>query len=259
MKYFWILTLILLAGCTETEKPELPSDFDPDTENVDPFEGLSKIEAIELHIRRELAISVDEPIDYQIYEGNCDGDDSLDAVITVNLLDRAVDEAIKSGNTAKKAAIGYMGNYNFVIYRDGFSGKLSAAKAIASSPKARLKVTFENIRSDRRKDILIDHKVLNAAYRNFFTVSNGNLLMINQVKLYDAMGTKDAVGYAVVYEDGMISTSKDIVSYKGTFENPSFMIPDDVYKFEPEITKTAEVHERWFFNPEDMKYYLKKE
>lgn len=258
MKYFWILTLILLAGCTETEKPDLPSDFDPDSENVDPFEGLSKIEAIELHIRRELAISVDEPVDYQIYEDNCDGDDSLDAVIVVNLLDRAVDEAIKSGKVAKSAAVGYMGNYNFVFYRDGFSGKLSSAKAIASTPKARLKVSFENIRSEKRKDILVDHKVLNAAYRNFFTISNGNMLMINQVKLYDALGTKDAIAFAVAYEDGMISNSKDIVLYKGTFENPSFKIPDDVYKFEPEITKTNEFHERWFFNPEDFKYYLKR-
>ena len=258
MKYFWIFTLILLASCTETEKDELPSDFIPEVENADPFEGLSKIEAIELHIRRELAISADESIDYQIYEENCDGDDSLDAVITVNLLDRAVDDAIKSGKVAKKAAIGYMGNYNFVIYRDGFSGKMSSAKAIASSPKARLKVSFENVRSDKRKDILVDYRVLNAAYRNFFTSSNGNLLRINQVKLFDGMGTKDAVGFVLQYEDGMISTTKDIVSYKGTFENPTFTIPDDVYKFEPTITKTDEIQERWFFNPEDMKYYLKK-
>ena len=61
MKYFWILTLILFAGCTETEEPELPEDFVPDVENVDPFEGLSKVETIELHIRRELTISPDEP------------------------------------------------------------------------------------------------------------------------------------------------------------------------------------------------------
>lgn len=246
MKYFWILTLILFAGCTETEKPELPSDFTPDTENVDPFEGLSKVEAIELHIRRELAISADEPIDYQIYEENCDGDDSLDAVITVNLLDRAVDEAIKSGKVAKTASIGYMGNYNFVIYRDGFSGKLSSAKAVASSPKAKLKVSFENIRSDKRKDVLVDYRILNAAYRNFFTISNGNLLRVNQVKLFDGIGTEDAVGFVLQYEDGMISNSKDIVSYKGTFENPTFTIPDDVYTFEPEITKTSEIQERWF-------------
>lgn len=258
MKYFWIFTLILAAACTETEETDLPSDFKPEVETIDPFEGLSKTEAIELHIRRELTISADEPVDYQVYEENCDGDDSLDAIIVVNLLDRAVDDAIKSGNVAKNASIGYMGNYNYVFYRDGFTGKLGGAKVIPSSPKARLKVSFDNIRSDKRKDILIDHRVLNAAYRNFFTISNGNLFQINQVKLFDAMGTKDAVGFVLVYEDGMISTVKDIVSYKGTFDNPSFTTLDDVYTFEPQITKTSEVQERWFFNPEDMKYYLKK-
>jgi len=258
MKYFWTITLLLFAACTETKKTELPDDFNPETENVDPFEGLSKKETIELHIRRELAISVDEPIDYQIYEANCDGDDSLDAVIVVNLLDRAVKEAVQSGNVAKRASIGYMGNYNYVIYRDGFSGNLGGAKVIPSSPKAKLKVDFENIRSDKRKDILIEYRVLNAAYRNYFTISNGNLLQMNQVKVFDGLGTADAIAFAIEYEDGMISTAKDIVLYKGTFENPTFTTPDQVYDFEPEITKTSELHERWFFNPEDMKYYLKR-
>lgn len=259
MKCFWILTLFVLAGCTQTEEPVVPNEFVDETDLVDPFEGLSTKDAIELHIRRELAISVDEPIDYQIYRDHCDGDDSLDAVIAVNLLDRAVDEAIKSGKVAKKAAIGYMGNFNYIIYRDGLTGKLSSAMAIASSPKAKLKVTFENIRSTNQKDILVDYRILNAAFRNFFTVTNGHLIRINQVKLFDAIGDKDAVGYTLEYEPGLISNSKDIVAYKGTFENPTFASPDDVYTFEPEITKTSVVHEHWFFNPEDMKYYLKKQ
>ncbi|MFK7786728.1 MAG: hypothetical protein AB8B56_16535 [Crocinitomicaceae bacterium] len=258
MKYFWILSLILFAGCTETEQTEELDTFNPDTENVDPFEGLSEVEAIELHIRQQLSISVDEPIDYTIYEENCDGDDSLDAVIAVNLLDRAVKEAIQSGKTAKSAAIGYMGNYNYFIYRDGFTGDLSPAVVVPSSPKARLKVSFENVLSENQKDILIDYRILNAAYRNYFTISNGNLAQVNQLKLFDAVGTAEAVAFTVQYEDGMISNAKDIVSYKGSFDNPTFKTPDEVYSFEPDVMKTGEVQERWFFNPEDTKYYLKK-
>lgn len=258
MKYFWIIALLLLAGCNGNEELDSTDGEDTNIDQKDPLEGLSKTEAIEFHIRRQLSISVDEPIDYQVYEENCDGDDSLDAIITVNLLNRAVDEAIQSGKVAKKAAIGYMGNYNYIIYRDGFTGELSSALPIPSSPKAKLKVTFENIRSDKQKDILVDHRVLNAAYRNFFTITNGNLLRINQVKLFDALGTKDAVGYAIQYEPGKISSVKDIVSYVGTFKNPSFAQDDEVYTFEPQITKTNTVHEHWFFNPSDMKYYLEK-
>jgi hypothetical protein len=259
MKDFWILTLLVLVGCTPNEKLDTPNDFKDETELGDPFEGLSMKDAVELHIRRQLAISVDEPIDYQIYQEDCDGDDSLDAVITVNLLDRAIDEAIQSGKVAKKAAIGFMGNYNYIIYRDGFTGEFSSAQAIASSPKAKLKITFEYIRSENQKDILVDYRILNAAYRNFFTVTNAHPLRINQVKLFDGIGTKDAVVYALEYETGLISTSKDIVAYEGTFTNPTFTNPDDVYLFEPEVSKTQTVHERWFFNPQDRKYYLKKE
>lgn len=259
MRYFWFLTLLLLVGCTETEEPDLPSDFTDETDLADPFEGLSRKEAIELHIRREFAMTVDEPLDYQIYEENCNGDDSLDAVITVNLLDRAVDEAIKSGDVAKKASIGFMGKYNYIIYRDGMTGEFTSSVAIASSPKAKLKITFENVRSETQKDILVDYRILNAAYRNFFTVINDHPVRINQVKLFDSMGDDDAVGYAVVYEPGLISDAKDIMIYKGAFDNPTFTSPDDVYTFEPVIKKTNEVLEHWFFNPEDMKYYLKKD
>lgn len=259
MKYFLIITLFALVACTETEKPDSHDDVDPAIETKDPFEGLSMKDAVELQIRRELSISADEPIDYQIYQEDCDGDDSLDAVITVNLLNRAVDDAIKSGKVAKMASIGYMGNYNFIIYRDGFSGKFSSAMPIASSPKAKLKVTFASILSEKQKEILVDYRILKAAYRNFFTVSNGHPLRVNQVKLFDALGTKDAVAFAVEYEDGSISSAKDIKLYEGKFTNPTFALPDDVYTFEPEITKKSTLHEHWFFNPRDMKYYLKKE
>ncbi|MCJ8292325.1 MAG: hypothetical protein HRT58_20985 [Crocinitomicaceae bacterium] len=259
MKYFLILTLFALVGCTQEEEPKSPIDFKAETESGDPFEGLSMKDAVELHIRRELSISVDEPIDYQIYEANCDGDANLDAVITVNLLDRAIDAAIKSGMVAKKAEIGFMGNFNYIIYRDGFSGEFSSAMAIPSSPKAKLKITFEHIRSEKQKDILVDYRILNAGYRNFFTITNGHPVRINQVKLFDGIGTKDAIVYALEYETGLISTSKDIVVYEGTFTNPTFTSPDDVYLFEPQISKTQHVHERWFFNPKDRKYYMKKE
>lgn len=257
MKYFWMLTLVVLASCTDTEIPEEPNTFDPEAKVEDPMESMSKKEAIEYHIRRELSIPANEALDYEIFEANCDGDDSLDAIIAVNLLDRAVDEAIASKNVAKRASIGFMGNYNYIIYRDGFSGKLSAPKSVPSSPKAKLKVTFENIRTERQQDILVDYRILNAAYRNFYAISNGNLKLISQVKLFDALGTPEAVAFFIEYEPGMISSAKDIVSYAGKFENPSFTNPDDVYTYELKVTKTPVLKERWFYNPENMKYYLK--
>jgi hypothetical protein len=259
MKYLLIASLVALIGCTQEEKVDDPTDFKEQVDEGDPYEGLSMKEAVELHIRRELSIPADEKIDYQIYEDNCDGDEDLDAVIAVNLLDRAVNDAIKSGKVAKHAELGFMGNFNYIIYRDGFTGKFSSAMSIPSSPKAKLKVTFENIRSPKKKDILVDYRILNAAYRNYFIIANAQPYQVNQIKLFDFMGTKEAVGYAVAYEPGEISNVKNIVLYEGTFKNPTFAAPDDVYTFEPEISKTQRVHERWFFNPQDEKYYLKRE
>lgn len=259
MKHLWIVSLLVLFGCGPNEEIEVPNELDKNVESGDPYEGLSMKKAVEMHIRRELSISADQPIDYQIYRENCDGDDSLDAVIAINLLDRALDEAIKSGKVAKLAEIGFMGNYNFILYRDGFSGKFGSVMPIASSPKSKLVVSFEHIRSEKQKDILVDYRVLNASYRNFYTIINAHPKQVNQVKLFDALGTKDAVAFAVEYEPGMISNSKDIVLYQGSFTNPTFVASDEVYTYIPKITKTNRMVERWFFNPQDMKYYLKKE
>ncbi len=259
MKYLWILSLTLLVGCGQDEEIVVPNELDKEVEIGDPYEGMSMKAAVELHIRREFSIAADQPIEYQIYQGNCDGDDSLDAVITVNLLDKAVDEAIKSGKVTQMADLGYMGNYNFIIYRDGFSGKFSSSKVIPSSPKAKLAIRFEHILTERHKDIIVEYRILNAAYCNFYTIVNGQPTQINQVKLFDGIGTKDAMAFVLNYEPGMISESRDIVAYEGTFTNPSFKNEDEVYTFIPKITKTSRVHERWFFNPQDFKYYLKKE
>lgn len=258
MKYVWIFSVIFVFGCGQTVESDPAEKVETEVESGDPYEGLSLKDAVEVHIRRELSIAANDPIEYQIYREKCDSDDSLDAVIAVNLFDKAVDEAIKSGKVAKHAETGYMGNYNYVIYRDGMTGKFSSAIAIASSAKGKLAVSFERILSEGQQEILVDYRIRNSCYRNIFTVTNGRPLQIHQVKLFDGIGDRNMEVYAIAYEKGKISNAKDVVLYKGTSTNPTFTSPDEVYAYLPKITKTNEVYERWFFNPSDMKYYMMK-
>ncbi len=258
MKYVWIFSVIFVFGCGQAVESDPTEKVEKDVESGDPYEGLSMKEAVELHIRRELSIAANDPIEYKIYLEKCDGDDSLDAVIAVNLFDKAVDEAIKSGKVAKHAETGYMGKYNYIIYRDGMTGTFTPAIPVPSSAKGKLAVSFEHILSEGQQEILVDYRIRNACYRNIFTVTNGRPLQIHQVKLFDGIGDRNMEVYAIEYEKGKISNAKDVVLYKGTATNPSFKSPDEVYSFLPKITKTNVEHERWFFNPTDMKYYMMK-
>jgi hypothetical protein len=259
MKYVWIFSVIFVFGCGQTAESD-PAEIDKkEVDSGDPYEGLSMKEAVELHIRRELSIAANEPIEYQIYQEKCDDDDSSDAVIAVNLFSKAMDEAMKSGKVAKYAETGFMGKFNYIIYRDGMTGAFSPAMPVPSSAKGKLAVSFEAILSDGQRDILVDYRIRNACYRNIYTVKNSRPLQVHQVKLFDGMGDRNMEVYVVAYEKGEISNAKDVVLYKGTSTNPTFKSPDEVYNYVPKITKTNEVHERWFFNPSDMKYYMMKQ
>lgn len=259
MKYVWLFSVIFVFGCGQSVDPEATEKDEKEVESGDPYEGLSMKEAVELHIRRELSIAANEPLEYQIYQEKCDDDDSVDAVIAVNLIGKAMDEAMKSGKVAKHAETGFMGNYNYIFYRDGMTGTFTPPMPVPSSAKGKLTVSFEHILSEEQQDVLVDYRIRNACYRNIYTITNARPLQVHQIKLFDGMGDRNMEVYSVAYEKGKISDAKDVVLYKGTSANPTFKSPDEVYNFVPKVTKTNEVHERWFFNPTDMKYYMMKQ
>lgn len=65
------------------------------------------------HIEGNLSILGTEKYSYKIFSEHLNGDDSIDYVITVNMLERALEKAIESGKVAQRAEVGYMGKYNY--------------------------------------------------------------------------------------------------------------------------------------------------
>ncbi|MFT5778826.1 MAG: hypothetical protein ACI837_001782 [Crocinitomicaceae bacterium] len=247
----------MLIGCTE-QVDSLDHHSKPFVKK-DPLAGLSLDDAIKRHLGATLSIPATEKYTYEIYRGDCNGDDSLDMVITVNLLDRALDAAINSGNTAKRAELGYMGNYNYFVYVDGFTRKFGAPKPIASSPHAKLVVNFDHIRTEKQKDFTIDYRIRDSGYRNFYTIVNGNPVHILQVPIFDGIGKTETSASKIRLEPGTLSTSKDVVVYEGSFENATFDDPMDIYTFEPKIVGTDKIVRRWFFSEAAFKYYTEKD
>mgnify|MGYP003644039145 CR=1 FL=1 len=253
MKQILFLFLsLLLFSCTQEIKDN-PSDVD---------KGVI-IETIEQkivhHIEANLQIPATEEYTYETYESHLDNDDSIDMVITVNLLDRAMKKAIAGNRLAKRAETGFSGRYNYFFIMDGASKEISVANPVSSSAKAKLTISFENIRTEAYKDIIIDYKLDNASFRRYLTIYDGILTETFEIMMYDGLGDMENHSIVTEYDQGSYSLAKDILIYSGELEKVKFDDPSKVYDFDPEIKKTDILERRWFYNDKQRKYFTKKD
>lgn len=254
MKNFWIITLVgfALMSCGDEKENKLPIE--------DELEAQARVNEMSPteYAKHELRIRSNEKFDLKSYTADCNADGIDDKVITVNLLERAMNNAIEQNKVAKNAELGYLGQYNYLIFRDGKTNEYSSAVVVPSSAQAPLKITFENVRSEFQKDILVDFRIKNACFREYYTILNNTPRLILQLKLFDFLGTDHPEGFVIKYEPGTESIARDVMVYKGTFEQPEFENPDDIYTFEPEITSTNSLERRWFFRNNEFKYFTTK-
>ncbi len=248
---FFLFGILLLSCTISKNDTEKPGKQDNPEENV----VMTMEDSIRRHVESQLSIQGTEEYGLEMYEAECTGDESIDRVITVNLLDRALKEAIASGDVAKRAEMGYMGLFNYIIFQDGASGTLSKPIPIPSSPQAALHVEFDHIVSNRYNDIMVDYRIRNSGFRAFFSVANGHTIQVFQAQQFDGLGTDNPIGFIFEYREGRGTLAKEILVYKATFENPAFTDPDKVYSFTPERTSTGELERRWFFRPKEYKYF----
>lgn len=252
-KIHWFLLLLVLTACTET-----PQEEENSTTDNEPAEELSDEEFLRRHIEGVLRIPATEEYSFKVYKSRLDGDDIEDYIVTVNRLQFALNEAIESGNVAKRAEIGYMGNYNFIFYMNGANRNTAPPVVVPSSPHADLRVTFEKIRSEAYFDVLVDFRIRNSGWRRFFTLIRDRPVQTFEMKVFDGLGTPQTEAYSVAFDKGSYSLAKDILVYKATLENMEFDDPMGVYTADPEITPTQILDRRWFFNDHEQKYFTEK-
>src|SRR6218665_1515149 len=185
---FLFLPLLLLTSCGDetddvTETGEESTDGNT-KETETEFFNRSRRE-----VMAKLQIPANENFKMQVHREEINSDTILDAIITVNRLDYAMDRAIRSGRQGKAAEVGFMGNYNFFIYYDGASDSYSVPIPVPSTPGRELDITFENILSPVRKDVVIGYRILNSGYKNYYSVFNErDLLLVFQWKCFDHLG-----------------------------------------------------------------------
>lgn len=251
--YCLLFTAVLLLFACNEQKQEIPENIDkkPSNETMQTLEIRAK-----RHVESALTIPPTEEYEIEIWRENMDIDNKMDAIITVNRLEYAMDEAAKATNSVQRASIGFMGNHNYIFYYDGGLDKISPQIAIPSSPKKKLNVTFEHITSNKYKDVLIDYRVLNASYKAFYTVKNHLPNRIFEWKNFDGLTESKSEAYVFRFEQGSMSEAKDILIYQALLEQTKKEI--DAYIYEPKIKPTNNLVYRFFYHPQTDKYMTKK-
>lgn len=248
------ISLILVACSTQNNKEN------KENTKKDSSEKTATISNFETRIKREIEAKLNIPATEKyalaINKAHLNGDEKEDAIVTINRLEFALNEAAKT-NTAKRAELGFMGNYNYFFYYDGALDRVSIPMPIASSAKAPLKVYFENIQSEIYKDAIIEYRIRNSAFRNYYLIENGSLGLVFQWKLFDQIGTDNYEANFISYQPGTITLAKDIIISKGKISNYSKNI-SNVYTYNPTIEKNGEELYRFFYDNRTGKYMTKK-
>jgi hypothetical protein len=244
--YISVAVLLILQAC------EIDSEQKTHNKN-DKIEKLTFDQRKERHITGSLSMDATEKYSTEIFKEKINNDEFEDAIITVNRLDFAKNKAKTLKNGRQIAEMGYIGNYNYFVFYDGRLDKFSVPVPVPSSPINKLKVSFEQLSAENRKDLVVEYRVLNGSFRNYYTISGDVLQEIFQVKTFDHIGEDKPEAYFIEYDKGSICDVKNIMVYEGKINNyPSKM--EDIYQYEPEIIKTSKLFKRWFFNPKVMKY-----
>ncbi len=246
-KLFLFVFPVLLFSCENIEKPKNIISEDELPDKPQSLAAYAK-----RHVESTLKIDPSEKYTLKIYKANLDGDDKEDAIIAVNRLQFAINEASQSENPAKRAEVAYMGNFNYLFYFDGGLDLISPPIAIPSSPLLPLKVSFENVSSSDFQDIIVDFRIRNASYRDYYFVKNHTPARVFQWKNFDGLGTSEAVAFSFSYEPGKVNATKNIIIHKAKIGT----IPAgaDLNTFVPEITKTTNLERMFFYLPSQGKY-----
>jgi hypothetical protein len=250
--YSCIILLFSLFSCSEEE----PSEIIIDNEKVENTKNQTLEEMVNNHVERQLSIPRNEKYSLKIYKEHLDGDDKIDAIITVNRLEFALEDAKKSEFFAQRKALDFTGHFNYIFYFDGGLNQISPEIIISSSPQAELEVKFENVTTEAYKDVIVDYNIQNSQFRNFYTVINHTPRKVFQWKIYDYLTESKEEANYLEYGPGTVGLAKDILIYEGKLENSKNVT--DIYNFTPKISKKEKLLYRFFYFDSEGKYFTKK-
>lgn len=255
MKYFYLLTITaglwMVSACNE-QSDSMKNDSETTAPKVKlPFEKRYKRE-----IESMLSIPATEKYASRIYRADVNNDGKEDAIITVNRLEYAIDQAIKSKNTAKAAEIGYIGRYNFIFYYDGAADRISRPVYVPSSPGRELDIHFASVTGPGKNDVVAEYRIRNSGWLCYYTATGeAELALIFQWKHFDHAGEAVPEALNHVLEPSPEGVTQDISIYESSIDNYNPQIGDE-YKYVPTITKKGALFYRFFYDERIHKFRI---
>lgn len=257
-KIFIFSAFLLLSACGTDSSADKKSEIDKRKDEVKSDGYLSNAE-IKRFVEGQLRIPANENYTMHVFEAQLNEDTVLDKIITVNLLDRAMNEAIQNKKTAKQEELGYMGNYNFFFYVDGESQKITSPIVVPSSAKANLRVEFTNLLSDANQDIMIDLRIKGSCFRRYYSIMNKVPVQVSETEVFLDLGTETQQLFYIQHEPNNQLAGKNIVVYEGVLKKAPTTDELSDYTYFPDIQSSEKLIRRWYFSPQHMKYYLRKD
>ena len=256
--FYLVLPTFLLFACgSESEETDLTEEGDVKTEQPKGMSDTQFTALAKQHLMTALDIPVNEKFEFQVYRKEINSDTILDAIVTVNRLEYAMDKAIKEGRQAKAAEIGFTGMYNYFFYYDGATAEFSVPIPIGSSPGRPLDVEFANILSPIRNDVILTYRIRNSAYKSYYSVlRDRDFTRIFQWKYFDKVGedNPEAILHKLV-DNG--NPTLDIYIYKSEINNYNKNI-SDIYEYVPQITKEKQLEYKFTYDANFEKYKILK-
>ncbi|TSJ48130.1 hypothetical protein [Fluviicola chungangensis] len=248
-----ILCLLFIASsCGE----ENTSDSNTTTEATNQKSNESFDARAKREIMASLAIPVNEKFSMRIYKEYINADTIQDAIITINRLEYAMDEAIKNNRQAKAAEIGFTGNYNYLFYYDGALDRISNPIFAPSSPGRELDIEFKSLVAPTRKDLIVGYRIRNSGWKSYFSVFNDHdMMMVFQWKWFDFAGEDHPEAFVHEFEENPNQIPMDIAIYSSEIDSYTKNI-GDIYTYVPSITKKKELKFKFFLDPVAKKYRL---
>ncbi|MDB2656837.1 hypothetical protein N9Y60_02150 [Crocinitomicaceae bacterium] len=252
MKYWLIVTgLIFLTACVDKES-ETPTEKPKTGGEIEANDLETKVA---LKIKSQLNITAADKFDSTWYKQDLNGDGQDDYLITVNQLDRALNEALAKDKVEKMQEVGYMGYYNHFFFVDGASEEVSDGIVVPSSPMFKLVLAFDKILGTDQTDFYVDYRVRNMQRRKFYTIQQAQPREVCQAVIFDRFGTENTVAYDVRIEKGTMNDFNDIVEYEAQLEEMIVPNLDSTYYYSPTIIPSDKEFRRWHYSPNARKYY----
>ena len=212
----FICSISFLNSCKSEADVENSTNID---KSANETASTSIEEMARRHVMATLNIPATEKIGLEVYKAHLDADGTEDAIITLNRKAKAIDDAAASGNTPRIVETGYMGNYNMVVHYNGAKNKFSQPIPIGSSAILPLKVEFQNIQSEFFKDAIVEYRIMDSAFSNYFFVQNGLIQLVLQHPKYVDFTSDNPEFYQAEFKQGSSNFSKDIFVYNALTKN----------------------------------------